>query len=199
MRQRIAACVGFGRDPRPKRYGGFRMIEAPSEIVVRFGHLTQGTEGSQGMEAIMMDKVQLLSAGLLGAGLAALSLGALGAGALVAQPAFAADVAQPAPITYPPAPNLEPRLAPDPRRDQIADGAQSTGSSSSSASASSSASSSVTVTGGKTGKCSAEASAHAKANDVEDSDHDLKVAEGDGCSAKAESSATVKPQNPQSQ
>src|SRR5215510_13727660 len=103
------------------------------------------------MEAIMMDKVQLLSAGLLGAGLAALSLGAYGAGMLIAQPAFAADAAQAAPLSYPPAPNLKPRLAPDPRRSQIVDSAQSTGSSSSSASASSSASSSVSVTGSKKG------------------------------------------------
>ena len=51
----------------------------------------------------------------------------------------------------------------------------------------------------KQGKCKAEASAHAKANDVEDSDHDLKVVEGDGCSAKAESKATVKPQKQQSE
>jgi hypothetical protein len=65
---------------------------------------------------------------------------------------------------------------------------QSTGSS---VSASSSASSSVTVDG-KKGKCSAEASANAKANGVEESDHDQKVVEGDGCSAKASSSATVK-------
>ena len=55
------------------------------------------------------------------------------------------------------------------------------------------------MTGGKQGKCTAEASAHAKANDVEDSDHDLKVAEGNGCSAKAESSATVKPRKQQSE
>ena len=55
------------------------------------------------------------------------------------------------------------------------------------------------MTGGKQGKCTAEASAHAKANDVEDSDHDLKVVEGDGCSAKAESSATVKPRKQQSE
>jgi hypothetical protein len=53
----------------------------------------------------------------------------------------------------------------------------------------------VTVTGGtKQGKCKAEATAHAKAGDVEDSEHDLKVVEGDGCSAKAESRAVVKPQ-----
>ena len=55
------------------------------------------------------------------------------------------------------------------------------------------------MTGGKPGKCTAEASAHAKANDVEDSDHDLKVVEGNGCSAKAESSATVKPKKLQSE
>ena len=69
---------------------------------------------------------------------------------------------------------------------------QSTGSS---VSASSSASSSVTVDG-KTGKCAAEASAKARANGIEQSDHDQKVVEGDGCSAKASSSATVKTQKP---
>jgi hypothetical protein len=139
------------------------------------------------MEAVMTDKFQILMAGL-----AALSLGVL-----LPAPAFATDGA-PAligPNGYPVAPRLEPRLAPD--RLQIADSVQSTTSASSSASAS--ASSSVSVTGGKQGKCKAEASAHAKANDVEDSDHDLKVVEGSGCSAKAESSATVKPRKQQSE
>ena len=141
----------------------------------------------------MTDKIQILMAGL-----AALSLGAL-----LPVPAFAVDGAHPAlgtaigPNGYPVAPRLEPRLAPE--RVQIADSVQSTNSASSSASASASASSSVSVTGGKHGKCRAEASAHAKANDVEDSDHDLKVVEGNGCSAKAESSATVKPQKQQSE
>lgn len=143
----------------------------------------------------MTDKFQLLMAGL-----AALSLGAL-----FPLPAFATDDAHPSLLTdlmRGDPPRLAPRLAPDPRRTQIAESAQSTtgSSSGSSASASSSASSSVTVTGGqKQGKCTAEASAHARANDVEDSDHDLKVVEGDGCSAKAESSATVKPQRQQSE
>ena len=142
----------------------------------------------------MTDKIQMLMAGLT----------ALGLGALVPAPAFATDGAHPAwlgtaigPNGYPVAPRLEPRLAPE--RVQIADSVQSTNSASSSASASASASSSVSVTGGKHGKCRAEASAHAKANDVEDSDHDLKVVEGNGCSAKAESSATVKPQKQQSE
>jgi hypothetical protein len=148
---------------------------------------------------------------LLSARLTMLGLGVLGAGALSPLPAFAGDDPPPSQLmdqqlinhmradgSYPPAPRLEPRLAPDPRRTQIADGVQST-TSSSSTSASSSASSSVTVTGGKQGKCKAEASAHAQANGVEDSDHDLKVVEGDGCSAKAESSATVKPHKQQSE
>src|SRR5689334_7017985 len=149
------------------------------------------------MEAVMIDKVQYLMAGL-----AALSMGAL-----FPLPAFASDngysplpaYAMGSGTVYPPAPRLEPRLAPQPKRLQVADSVQSTNSSAS-ASASSSASSSVTVSGGKQqGKCTAEASAHAKANDVEDSDHDMKVVEGQGCSAKAESSATVKPQKPQSE
>lgn len=133
-------------------------------------------------------------------------LAALGVGALLPLPALAADDPHPSPLTsqvradkvYPEAPRLAPKLAPDPRRQQIAEGVESTDGSSS-ASASSSASSSVTVTGHRQGKCTAEASAHAKANDVEDSDHDLKVVEGDGCSAKAKSSATVKPQRQQSE
>jgi hypothetical protein len=143
---------------------------------------------------MMTDKFQILMAGLA----------ALGLGALLPAPAFATDGVNPAwfgaaigPNGYPVAPRLEPKLAPE--RLQIADSVQSTNSASSSASASASASSSVRVAGGKPGKCRAEASAHAKANDVEDSDHDLKVAEGDGCSAKAESSATVKPQKQQSE
>ena len=134
----------------------------------------------------MTDKFQILMAGLA----------ALGLGALVPAPAFAIDGADPViigPNGYPMPPRLEPKLAPE--RQQIADSVQST----SSASSSASASSSVSVTGGKQGKCKAEASAHAKANDVEDSEHDLKVAEGSGCSAKAESSATVKPQRQQSE
>ena len=138
----------------------------------------------------MTDTFQILMAGVA----------ALGLGALLPAPAFAADGARPALIGtngYPVAPRLEPKLAPE--RLQIADTVQSTNNASSSASASASASSSVSVTGGTPGKCTAEASAHAKANDVEDSDHDLKVAEGDGCSAKAESSATVKPQKQQSE
>lgn len=141
----------------------------------------------------MTDKIQILMAA---------ALAALGLNTLIPAPALAADGAQPAwlgatigPNGYPVAPRLEPRLAP--ARVQLADSVQSTNSASSSASAS--ASSSVSVTGGKQGKCTAEASAHAKANDVEDSDHDLKVAEGNGCSAKAESSATVKPRKQQSE
>ena len=129
----------------------------------------------------MTDNFQLMMAAL-----AMLSLGAL-----VPAPAFATDDAHPSLLN-----DLMGHEA-EPLRTQIADEVQSTGSS---VSASSSASSSVTVTGGKQGKCTAEASAHAKANGVEDSDHDLKVVEGDGCSAKAESSATVKPQKkPQSE
>jgi hypothetical protein len=144
------------------------------------------------MEAGMTDKFQILMAGLA----------ALGLGALIPLPAFAADSVPPllGANGYPVAPRLEPRLAPVPGQLQVADSVQSTNNNaSSSASASASASSSVTVTGGKQGKCKAEASAHAKANDVEDSAHDLKVAEGEGCSAKAESSATVKPQKQQSE
>jgi hypothetical protein len=140
----------------------------------------------------MTDKFQIMMAGLA----------ALGLGAFLTVPAFATDGAHPAlvgatigPNGYPVPPRLEPKLAPE--RLQIADSVQSTSNASSSASAS--ASSSVTVTGGKQGKCKAEATAHAKANDVEDSDHDLKVVEGSGCSAKAESSATVKPHKQQSE
>jgi len=147
------------------------------------------------MEATMTDKIQILMAA---------ALAALGLNTLFPAPAVATDGAHPAwlgtaigPNGYPVAPRLEPRLAPE--RVQIADSVQSTNSASSSASASASASSSVTATGGKQGKCTAEASAHAKANDVEDSDHDLKVVEGNGCSAKAESSATVKPRKQQSE
>ncbi len=144
------------------------------------------------METAMTDKIQLLMA----------SLTALGLGALMPLPAFAIDDAHPSFFTdhaWAEAPRLAPRLKPDPRHTQIAGSVESTGSSSS-VSASSSASSSVTVTGGqKQGKCRAEAAAHAKANGVEDSDHDLKVVEGDGCSAKAESRATVKPQRQQSE
>ena len=46
---------------------------------------------------------------------------------------------------------------------------------------------------------SRDTASRASSNDVEDSDHDLKVVEGDGCSAKAESSATVKPRKQQSE
>ena len=126
----------------------------------------------------MTDRFQLMMAGL-----AALSLGAF-----IPLPAFATDDAHPSLLSA----LMGHGVAPDPQATQIADSVQSTNSSSASASAS--ASSSVTVTGGKQGKCKAEASAKAQANDIENSDHDLKVAEGDGCSAKAESSATVKPQ-----
>ena len=128
----------------------------------------------------MTDRFQLMMAGL-----AALSLGAF-----IPLPAFATDDAHPSLLSA----LMGHQVAPDPQATQIADSVQSTNSSSASASASASASSSVTVTGGKQGKCKAEAGAKAQANDIENSDHDLKVAEGDGCSAKAESSATVKPQ-----
>ena len=124
----------------------------------------------------MADRFQLMMAGL-----AALSLGAF-----IPLPAFATDDAHPSLLSA----LMGRQVAPDPQATQIADSVQSTNSSSASASASSS----VTVTGGKQGKCKAEANAKAQANDIENSDHDLKVAEGDGCSAKAESSATVKPQ-----
>jgi hypothetical protein len=148
------------------------------------------------MEAVMTDKLQYAMAGL-----AALSMGAL-----IPLPAFAMDNGySPLPAfaigsgLYPPAPRLEPRLAPETKRLQVAQSVESTNSSAS-ATASASSSSSVTVSGGKKqGKCTAEASAHAKANDVENSDHDMKVVEGQGCSAKAESSATVKPQKQQSE
>jgi hypothetical protein len=140
------------------------------------------------MEDTMTDKFQLMMAAL-----AALSLGAF-----IPVPAFATDDAHPSLLNglmKPGAPHLAAELAPDPQTVQMADETQTTGSS---ASASASASSSVTVTGSKKpGKCTAEAIANAKANGVEDSDHDLKVVEGDGCSAKAESSATVKPQQKQ--
>jgi hypothetical protein len=139
------------------------------------------------MEAMMTDKLQILMAAM-----AALTLGAF-----MPLPAFATDDAHPSLLTN----LIRGESKSDPQRIQTADSMQSTSnaSSSSSASASSSASSSVTTGGGKQGKCTAEASAHAKANGVEDSDHDLKVAEGEGCSAKAESSATVKPQKQQSE
>lgn len=127
------------------------------------------------------------------------ALAALTLGAFVPAPAFATDDAHPSLLG-----GLMGRdSAAEPMRTQIADSVQSTGSSSgssSSASASASASSSVTVTGGqKQGKCRAEATAKAQANGIEDSDHDLKVIEGDGCSAKAESRATVKPRKQQSE
>jgi hypothetical protein len=142
------------------------------------------------MEDMMTDKFQLMMA----------ALAALSVGAFVPVPAFATDDAHPSLLSAlmkPGAPHLAAELAPDPQMVQMADETQSTGGSAS-ASASASASSSVTVTGSKkTGKCTAEATANAKANGVEDSDHDLKVVEGDGCSAKAESSATVKPQQKQ--
>ena len=129
----------------------------------------------------MTDKFQLIMAAL-----AALSLGAF-----IPVPAFATDDAHPSLLST----LMGHEAAPDPQIVQMADETQTTGSS---ASASASASSSVTVTGNKkSGKCTAEATANAKANGVEDSDHDLKVVEGDGCSAKAESSATVKPQQKQ--
>ena len=140
----------------------------------------------------MMEKMQILMAGV-----AALSLCAL-----MPLPAFATDDAHPSLLTDLmrwDLPRLEPRLAPDPQKVQIADSVQSTGSSSSSSvSASSAASSSSSSSGGKN-KCRAEASAQANANGVEDSDHDLKVTEADGCSARAESSAIVKPQKQQSE
>lgn len=132
----------------------------------------------------MTDKFQLVMAALTVIGFGAL-------GALLPLPAFATDNAHPSLPTA----LMGRGVSPQPERAQIADSVQSAGSSSS---ASSSASSSVTVTGGKKrGKCTAEATANAQANGIKDSDHDLKVVEGDGCSAKAESSATVKPQQKQ--
>lgn len=131
----------------------------------------------------MTDKFQILMA----------ALATLGLGALLPLPALATDDSHPSLLGA----LMGHERAPDPQRTQIADQAQTTGSSAS-ASASASASSSATVTSGsKRGKCRAEASANAKANGVEDSDHDLKVVDGNGCSAKAESSATVKPQQKQ--
>ncbi|HSE74555.1 MAG TPA: hypothetical protein VLB05_08585 [Dongiaceae bacterium] len=130
---------------------------------------------------MMTDKFQILMA----------ALATLGPGMLLPLPALATDDSHPSLLSA----LMRHERAPDPQRTQVADQAQTTGSS---ASASASASSSATVTsGGKSGKCRAEASANAKANGVEDSDHDLKVVDGDGCSAKAESSATVKPQRKQ--
>ncbi|MEZ5831089.1 MAG: hypothetical protein R3D05_07905 [Dongiaceae bacterium] len=131
----------------------------------------------------MTDKFQLTMAALTMFGL----------GAFLPLPAFATDDAHPSLLGnlmgHATTPNLQ--------ASQVADNAQS-GGSSASASASASASSSVTVSGGKKqGKCRAEATANAQANGVEDSVHDLKEVEGDGCSAKAESSATVKPQQKQ--
>lgn len=127
-----------------------------------------------------MDKYQL----------AAALMAVLGSGALSAMPAFATDDIHPSLLGA----LMSDRAAQQVKPLQVADMAQSTNNSSS-ASASASSSSSVTVTGGKKqGKCTAEATANAKAGDVEDSDHDLKVVEGDGCSAKAESRAVVKPQ-----
>jgi hypothetical protein len=126
------------------------------------------------MDTMMTAKLMTAKFQLLMAGLAALGLGAV-----LPPPALATDDAHHplrtnhvrADAVYPEAPHLAPKLRPDPRRSQIADG----------------------VTGGhKQGKCTAEASAHAKANDAEDSDHDLKVAEGNDCSGKAEPGATVK-------
>jgi hypothetical protein len=140
------------------------------------------------METAMTDNFQLMMAAL-----AALTLGAF-----VPAPAFATNDAHPSLLSG----QMGHDAAPEPLPTQIADSVQSTGSSSggSSASASASASSSVTATGGqKPGKCQAEATAKAQADGIEDSDHDLKVIEGDGCSAKAESRATVKPRKQQSE
>lgn len=128
-----------------------------------------------------MDKYQLTAA----------LMAVLGLGALSAVPAFATDDIRP---------SLLDALTGDPAGQQtkplrVADNAQSTNSSSS---ASASSASSVTITGGKKpAKCAAKATANAKSGNVEDSDHDLKVVEGDGCSAKAESRAVVKPQKQQ--
>jgi hypothetical protein len=126
------------------------------------------------MEAVMVDKLQL----------AAAAMALLALGPFLPIPAFAGDGGRPALWSAPS----------DHDPVQLADTVQST---ESSASSSASSSSSVTVTGGKQGKCTAEAIAKAKANDVEDSDHDLKVTDGDGCSAKSESRAVVKPQQRQ--
>jgi hypothetical protein len=132
------------------------------------------------MEAVMIDRFQVARAAMT----------ALGLGALMPMPALATDDVHPSLL------NALMGASPQPDRVQLADTVQSTGSSSSSASSSSS--SSVTVTGGKQqGKCTAEASAHAQADGVEDSDHDLKVVEGNGCSASSESRAVVKPQQKQ--
>ena len=130
----------------------------------------------------MMSKLQWMTmalAGVLG--------GALG-GAFGATPAFAGERASPIRVNA----NIPQLIGPVKVAPLQVESTQSTGSS---ATASSSASSSVTVSGNK-GKCSAEASAKAKANGVEESAHDQKVVEGDGCSAKASSSATVTTQPP---
>ena len=113
------------------------------------------------METVMTDKFLI-------AGLAALCVGAL-----LALPASAADDPHPSPLAsqvradkvYPEAPRLAPRLAPDPRRQQIADHT-----------------------------CTAEASAQADTDEVENSDHDLKVIEDEGCPAEPGSGAILKPQ-----
>lgn len=124
---------------------------------------------------------------------AATILAALGFGALAPVPALATDDIHPSLLGA----LMGDRAAQWVKPLQVADAVQST---SSSSSASASSSSSVTVTGGKRqGKCVAEATANAKAGDVEDSDYDLKIVEGDGCSAKAESRAVVKPQKQQAE
>lgn len=118
---------------------------------------------------------------------AAAIMAALGFGAPWALPAFATDDIHPSLLGA----LMGDRAAQQVKPPQLVDTVQST---SSSSSASASSSSSVTITSGKKqGKCTAEATANAKAGDVEDSDHDLKIVEGDGCSAKAESRAVVKP------
>lgn len=121
------------------------------------------------MESLMMGKFQLLTAGLI----------ALGLGAVLPLPARATDDAHHplrtdhlrADALYPEAPRLAPKLRPDPRRAQIADGV---------------------ARGHKQGPCNAEASAHAKGNAVKGG-HDLKVVEGERCTGKAGSSVTAEP------
>jgi hypothetical protein len=141
----------------------------------------------------MTDKIQILMAA---------ALAALGLNTLIPAPAFATDGAHPAllgaaigPNGYPVAPRLEPRLAP--ARVQIADSVQSTNS------ASSSARRPHRHRAGQRDR--RQAGAHGgsqRACQGQRRRGQRPRPEGGGrrgCSAKAESSATVKPQKQQSE